>query len=94
LDVTCRSCGATIAEKAIVCYRCGTPTALPPELAARAKAARPSRRPAWLVAPIILVIIAVAVWLIPQTEPGTPRWVAWAVLVVAVVVTVLLARRR
>jgi hypothetical protein len=25
--VTCRSCGATIAKKAIVCYKCGTPTA-------------------------------------------------------------------
>jgi hypothetical protein len=24
--VTCRSCGTTIADKAIVCYKCGTPT--------------------------------------------------------------------
>lgn len=28
--MTCRSCGATIADKAIVCYRCGTPTDVPP----------------------------------------------------------------
>ena len=27
--MTCRSCGADIADKAIVCYRCGTPTAEP-----------------------------------------------------------------
>ena len=27
--MVCNSCGATIAEKAIVCYRCGAPTALP-----------------------------------------------------------------
>jgi len=27
--MTCTKCGATIAEKAIVCYRCGTPTAIP-----------------------------------------------------------------
>jgi hypothetical protein len=25
--MTCRVCGATIADKAIVCYRCGAPTA-------------------------------------------------------------------
>lgn len=25
----CRSCSAEIAEKAIVCYRCGAPTAIP-----------------------------------------------------------------
>src|SRR5262245_57983722 len=27
--MTCASCGATIADKAIVCYRCGAPTATP-----------------------------------------------------------------
>jgi hypothetical protein len=27
--VKCRSCGSEIADKAIVCYRCGTPTAEP-----------------------------------------------------------------
>ena len=26
----CASCSAEIADKAIVCYRCGTPTAVPP----------------------------------------------------------------
>jgi hypothetical protein len=33
----CRSCGARIAEKAIICYRCGAPTAEPaaPRLATR-----------------------------------------------------------
>jgi hypothetical protein len=92
--VTCRSCGATIADKAIVCYRCGTPTALPAELSARAKAGRPPRRPAWFVVPIILAIIALGIWLIPRTQPGVPRWVAWTVLVVVTAATVLFARRR
>jgi hypothetical protein len=27
--VRCQSCGKEIADKAIVCYRCGTPTAIP-----------------------------------------------------------------
>lgn len=27
--MVCGTCGATIAEKAIVCYRCGAPTAIP-----------------------------------------------------------------
>ena len=60
---------------------------------ARAKG-RPPRRPAWFVVPIILAIIALGVWLIPRTQPGVPRWVAWTVLVVVTAATVLFARRR
>lgn len=60
----CRSCAADIAEKAIVCYRCGTPTAEP---GAAMPAGRPSGRPGWLLAgiaaAILLVLIAWAVWI-------------------------------
>jgi hypothetical protein len=72
--MTCRSCGAEIADKAIVCYRCGTPTA---DAASRPPV--PSARPrAWIAAPVVLVIVALAVWLIPKTTPGSPERIgAW-----------------
>jgi hypothetical protein len=52
--VTCRSCGTTIADKAIVCYKCGTPTMETPVRAARSA---PRRKILPWVA-IALVIVA------------------------------------
>jgi hypothetical protein len=66
--MTCDSCGAAIADKAIVCYRCGAPTATPQ--------ARPgpaaSRRSAGLVIVLALAaagLASVAVWL-PEEAGG------------------------
>jgi cobalamin synthase len=78
-----------IADKAIVCYRCGTPTAQAPE-----RVPRRAGLPTWLAVPVILVIIALGVWLIPQTPPASAaRWVAWCALVSATVVAILWLRR-
>jgi hypothetical protein len=51
--VKCRSCSAEIADKAIVCYRCGTPTAftVPP---------RPGQSAGGRLWPWLLVLVAVA----------------------------------
>ena len=58
--MTCRSCGATIADKAIVCYRCGTPTAV----AVPAPAARARRRvPGWVIAVAVLALTGAVIWL-------------------------------
>ncbi len=44
----CRKCGTAIAEKAIICYKCGTATAAPsPEARPRAQASG-SRVPGWV----------------------------------------------
>lgn len=75
--MTCRSCGATIAPKAIVCYKCGSPTedhaAVPREPLTRARRT---------VAPLLvieIVVVAAAAWLIPKTPEGTwMRYAAWA----------------
>jgi len=60
--VKCASCGAEIAEKAIVCYRCGAPTAAPAP--ARPPARRSQSRGRLVV---LLVILAAAVILLVFT---------------------------
>ena len=51
----CRSCGATIDAKAIICYRCGAPTA--DALASTGS----GRRPGLNVRIVTAILIAVAV---------------------------------
>jgi hypothetical protein len=60
--MTCRQCGTEIAEKAIVCYRCGTPTAEP---VAPGKA--PARGagggvPPWVLRVLLLGGVLGAIW--------------------------------
>jgi hypothetical protein len=91
--MTCRSCGAQIADKAIVCYRCGTPTA---DLASVPLKPMPRRN--WPPAILMLVIVALGAWLIPKTPPGSieriAAWVATWIIVFAVVAWVKRRRRR
>jgi predicted nucleic acid-binding Zn ribbon protein len=54
----CRACGAEIAEKAIVCYRCGAPTA---ELVER-NAPKGKRSVAPIVIAVVVIVIALGVW--------------------------------
>lgn len=83
--MTCRSCGATIAPKAIVCYKCGTPTedhvAVPREPLTRARRT---------VVPLLLIavgVVGLGAWLIPKTPEGTwMRYAAWAAVPVVIFV--------
>jgi hypothetical protein len=58
--VTCRSCSQEIDDKAIVCYRCGTPTAAGPAVFPGAPRAR--RGWVWL-AVLAVAVLAVAAYL-------------------------------
>ena len=90
--MTCGSCGATIADKAIVCYRCGAPTMAP----ATRSAAPPTRRsPAGRLVLLVLGFVLLAVSMILPSE----TWIAsqvtrlsGAALVVIAIVR-LVARR-
>jgi uncharacterized RDD family membrane protein YckC len=53
--VTCRQCAAEIADKAIVCYRCGTPTADLPSPRLQPPA---TGLPTWVWVLVVLVILA------------------------------------
>ena len=88
----CRNCGTEIADKALICFRCGEATTAPrvaPPPAPRERGPVP-------VVIAILLLIAVAVMVLPELEPGTPRMAGWATLVVVTALTVwgLRPRRR
>jgi hypothetical protein len=59
----CKACGFEIADKAIVCYRCGTPTADP--VARPPASRRRSRRAVWVAVVIVIVVAGalLALWL-------------------------------
>ena len=65
----CRKCSAEIAEKAIVCYRCGTPTADLPEVS-RSSSAPAGRTWQSVLIWVVLVIVALAVyWFAVMWQP-------------------------
>jgi hypothetical protein len=59
--VKCRSCSAEIDAKAIVCYRCGTPTADPSALRPQPSGSA-SRARIWVVLAVVVVIAAFIYW--------------------------------
>jgi uncharacterized membrane protein YvbJ len=91
--VTCRQCGTEIADKALICYRCGTATT-----EAKFKPAASKTRVLPLVATFVAVVLLVAFTLfVGRTDAGdAPRFFSWAVAAIAVVIVALraYARRR
>lgn len=91
----CRNCGTEIADKAIVCYRCGHATTDPVRKAVQI----PSKRNplAALVGAAILAVLALAAWYGSRTagDPDAWRTVAGVLAGAAAMVLVLgMLRRR
>jgi hypothetical protein len=84
----CRSCGTEIADKAIVCYRCGAGTTDPVRKPA---AIRPAAR-ASLAPAIVLLLLALAALLGAQPS-GDPREMEIGAMVLACLGAVLLIAR-
>jgi len=82
--MTCTHCGTEIADKALVCYRCGRATAESPARPARA-ARPPSRIP---VVAALLVLILGAVFMSQAAAGEAPRVVSGSVAGLAAVVLV------
>jgi hypothetical protein len=94
----CRQCGAEIADKALVCYRCGAATTEP---TFKPPAARRRASPVTLVtsALALALLISLAIYLgrAPQgggiAGSGSASWIVVAIAV-AVVALRAIARRR
>jgi hypothetical protein len=74
--MTCTHCGATIADKALICYRCGNattePRIKPPDDVSLFEKPRRSRTP--LVAVVVLILLALlAAWALGLLDPVLSR---------------------
>ena len=90
----CRSCGTEIADKAIVCYRCGTGTTEP---ARKAVPVKPRRSPLTsFVAAAVLLLLALCLRYTAPTTSDPALWqnAAGVLAGAAVMVIVLFFVRR
>jgi uncharacterized membrane protein YvbJ len=66
--VTCKHCGTEIADKALICYRCGhattEPRIKPPTEGPLFERPRRSRGPIAVVVIVIVVLAVIAAWLL------------------------------
>jgi len=88
----CRHCGTDIADKALICYRCGNPTADPVR-----PAARPSSqgRAGGVIALVALAALVLAGLFLGQAgRPELPSAVPYSVAALAAVVLVWRIGRR
>lgn len=76
--MVCNNCGATIAEKAIVCYRCGAPTAAP--AARAASSTRRGARPATIASGVLAVALGALTLLVPDDTTSQVAAAAGAVV--------------
>jgi hypothetical protein len=91
----CRACGTEIAEKALICYKCGAATTDP--VVQPPSSTRPRSRAGLIVTFAALVLLAVVAAVLARSSPsGTPPAVTWIVAGVAIVIVALraYARRR
>ena len=92
--MTCRSCGIDIADKALVCYRCGTPTT---EATFKAPASRPPRSRVSLIATALALglLVLLALYLPRASSLSASPLLRWVIVGLAVVIIVLrgVARR-
>lgn len=75
MSMICKSCGTEIADKALICYRCGQAT-----FEAKRKPPPPPARGRGLMTVVALVILILGALFLGQVQTGTvPQWVTWVV---------------
>ena len=91
----CRNCGTEIADKAIVCYRCGAGTSDPVRRPAAVRPRRGRALPA--AALVVLVLLGLFLGYAGQTTPlpdGVQLGATFAIVFTIVLLAVRLIRRR
>jgi hypothetical protein len=87
----CTSCGTEIADKALICYRCGASTFVPAERPAGVRPPRARLLPTVLA----LVVLVVAALFMGRAAVGeTPRVLGWVLLALAAIIVVARFLRR
>ena len=91
----CRNCGAEIADKALICYKCGTATTE----AKYQPAPLPSGRSRSGLVPTVIalaLLVAAALYVERVSNAGTSQWVTFVAVAAAVTVIGIraYARRR
>ena len=96
--MNCRQCGTEIADKALICYKCGAATTDPVHQApgSAQHRSRGSRASFVVTFVALLLLAAVAVVLARSSPNGTPPAVTYIVAGAAIVIVALraYARRR
>lgn len=90
--MVCANCGTEIAEKALICYRCGQAT-----FVARRAPAQPPARGRQMILVVTMVILILSAFFLGQMQTNTmPEWVRYTVMTLAIVVLAyrMLVRRR
>jgi hypothetical protein len=87
----CRNCGIEIADKALICYRCGTATT---EAKYRPPVASSSTRRPSLVAAVLALVAVIALAFGLVSTDGPLRTTAFVAAALALVAAVLLGARR
>jgi uncharacterized membrane protein YvbJ len=85
----CRNCGAEIADKAIVCYRCGTATTDPVRRPGSVRRRSPI---ASLVAVVVLLLLALYMGQASRTAANPEQWQTLAAVLAGAAIVVLLLR--
>lgn len=85
----CRNCGAEIADKALICYRCGTATA---EAKYKPAAAQAGRRRSPLLLVVIVIAVAVALAIDTALHPASRTLHEYGWVVVAAALVLVFAR--
>ena len=89
----CRQCGAEIADKALVCYKCGTATTEAKYKAPPPPVRRSAVNRALSVLGLVLLVVF-ALYMQRTVTVGAPPALRWIVLVLAVVIVALRVYRR
>jgi uncharacterized membrane protein YvbJ len=89
----CRKCGTEIADKALICFRCGTATT---EAKFKPAISRRSSPNIVLTVVALVLLVIVALYMGRAAAGEVPRYLTWTAATVAAVVLVLrlLMRRR
>lgn len=75
--MTCTHCGTEIADKALICYRCGRSVAEP--VPAGQPGRHATRRPLWPAALALLVLVAAGLFMASAAAGRVPDWLRWSI---------------